>query len=95
MNLERRSAPDLDGEAMITVFNYPPLPSYETIWHGWFSARQISFDHASLLSAEVTRERNKAVYTTASVAYGWAGAVMQVRSLFGLNSRRVTDRQSD
>ena len=29
---------------------------------------------------------NKAVYTTASVAYGWAGALMEVRSLFGLIS---------
>ena len=27
---------------------------------------------------------NKAVYTTASVAYGWAGAVMQIVSPFGI-----------
>ena len=38
---------------------------------------------------------NKAVYTTASVAYGWAGAVMEVRSLFGLISHCVTDGPTD
>ena len=35
---------------------------------------------------------NKAVFMTASVAYRWAGAVMQVRSLFCLNLHCVTDR---
>ena len=40
-------------------------------------------------------ERNKTVYTTASVAYGWAGAVMEVRSLFGLISHCVTDGPTD
>ena len=42
---------------------------------------------------------NKAVYTTASVAYGWAGALMEVRSLFGLISvvkkKHVTDGPTD
>ena len=38
---------------------------------------------------------NKAVYTTASVAFGWAGAVMEVRSLFGLISHCVTDGPTD
>ena len=39
--------------------------------------------------------KNKAVYTTASVAYGWVGAVMEVKSLLGvfLTFRdRPTDR---
>jgi len=33
----------------------------------------------------------KAVKTTASVEYGWAGAVMQVKSPFGVFSHSVTD----
>ena len=32
---------------------------------------------------------------TASVAYGWAGAVMQFNSLFGINFDCVTDQRSD
>ena len=39
--------------------------------------------------------RNEAVYTTASVAYGWAGAVTEVRSPFGVFSYCVTDGQTD
>ena len=38
---------------------------------------------------------NKAVYTTASVAYGWAGAVMEVKSPLGVFSHSVTDRPTD
>ena len=33
------------------------------------------------------------IYTTASVAYRWAGAVMENRSLFGLISHCVTDER--
>ena len=36
---------------------------------------------------------NKAVYTTASVAYGWAGAVMRFRYLFNENFHNVTDQR--
>ena len=32
------------------------------------------------------RQKNKAVYTTASVAYGWAGAVTEVKAPFGVFS---------
>ena len=35
--------------------------------------------------------KNKAVYTTALVAYGWAGAVMQVNSPFAVFSHCGTD----
>ena len=38
---------------------------------------------------------NKAVYTTASVAYGWAGAVMQVKSPFRMFSQFETDGRTD
>ena len=41
------------------------------------------------------KEGNKAVYTTASVAYGWAGAVTEVRSPFGVFSHCVTDGPTD
>ena len=37
----------------------------------------------------------KAVYTRASVAYGWAGAVIRVRKLHGEKLNRVTDRRTD
>ena len=33
-----------------------------------------------------------AVYTTTSVAYGWAGAVMRFRQLFGRNFESVINR---
>ena len=38
---------------------------------------------------------NKAVYTSASVTYGWAWELMEVRSLFGLISHSVTDGRTD
>jgi len=34
---------------------------------------------------------NKAVYTTASIAHGWAGAVMPFEQLFGKNFNSMTD----
>ena len=43
-------------------------------------------------------EVNKTVYTTASVACGWAhwaGAVTLVKSPFGVNSHCVNDRRTD
>ena len=55
--------------------------------------------HASRLeedeAEEMEEEEEEAVYTTASVAYGCAGALMQVRSLFGLNPHCVTDGPTD
>ena len=39
--------------------------------------------------------KRKVVYTTASVAYGWAGLVMQFRQLFRVLSHSVTDRRMD
>ena len=39
--------------------------------------------------------QNKVVNTTTSVAYRWAGALVQGRSLFGVNSHFVTDRPTD
>ena len=41
------------------------------------------------------RCENKAVYTTASVTYGWAGAVMQVKPPVGVFSHCVTNRPTD
>ena len=41
--------------------------------------------------APIKSASNKAVYTTASVAYGWAGAVMQVLSPFGVFSHSIMD----
>ena len=38
---------------------------------------------------------NKAMNTTASVAYGWAGAVMLFKQLFGKNFNSVTDARTD
>ena len=38
---------------------------------------------------------NKALYTTALVAYGWAGAVTRVKSSFGVFSHRVTSGPTD
>ena len=38
---------------------------------------------------------NKAVYTTASLAYGWAGAVMLFKQLYGKNFNSMTDRRTD
>ena len=38
---------------------------------------------------------NKAVYTTASVAYGWAGAVTQVKPPFIVFSHSVTNGRTD
>ena len=38
---------------------------------------------------------NKAVYTTAPVAYGWAGAVLEGGSPFGVFSHWVTDQRTD
>ena len=38
---------------------------------------------------------NKAVYTTASVAFGWAESLLEVRSLFGLISQSVIDGSMD
>ena len=40
-------------------------------------------------------EVNKAQYTTGSVAYGWAGAVMRFRKLFGKYLNSVTDGRMD
>ena len=40
-------------------------------------------------------ERNKAVYTTASVVYGLAGAVTQVKVPLGVYSYCVTDGQTN
>ena len=44
---------------------------------------------------QTDRLRNKAVYTTASVAYGWAGAVTQVLLPFGVFSKGRTNRRMD
>ena len=44
----------------------------------------------AIYAYEIHSLSNKAVYTTAPVAYGWAGAVMQVKSPFG-----VTNGQTD
>ena len=41
------------------------------------------------------REWNKAVYTTASVAYGWAGAALQVSSPSGVFLYCVIEQQTD
>ena len=38
---------------------------------------------------------NKAFYTTALISCGWAGVLMQVRSLFSVILHRPTDRQSE
>ena len=38
---------------------------------------------------------NKAVCTTASVAYRWAGAVMPFKQLFGKTFKSVTDQRID
>ena len=35
------------------------------------------------------------MYTAASVAYGWAGALMRFRQLFGKNFNSVTNGQTD
>ena len=45
--------------------------------------------------AERESSKNKAVYTTASVAYGWAGAVTQVKLPFIVFSHSVTDGPTD
>ena len=39
--------------------------------------------------------QNKAVYTTAPVAYGWAGTVTQVKSPYGVFLHSVTERPTD
>ena len=38
---------------------------------------------------------NKAVYTTASVAYGWAGAVTEVKLPFGVFFHCMNDRRTN
>ena len=40
-------------------------------------------------------EVNKAQYTTGSVAYGWAGAVMRFRKLFDVISHSGTDQPTN
>ena len=54
-----------------------------------FKLTEVTIDSSSGRGDE---RRNKAVYTTASVAYGWAGAVTEVRSPFGVFSHCVTDK---
>ena len=40
-------------------------------------------------------EENKAVHTLASIAYGWAGAVTELKSTFGVFSHYVTNGLMD
>ena len=48
-----------------------------------------------IASARLALHTNKAVYTTASVAYGWAGEVTQVKLPFGVFFNCVTIRPMD
>ena len=49
----------------------------------------------AIYAYEIHSLSNKAVYTTAPVAYGWAGAVMQVKSPFGVFLHCMTDGEMD
>ena len=41
------------------------------------------------------KDGNEAVDTTASVAYGWVGAVIQIKKLFSKNFNSVTNGWTD
>ena len=43
---------------------------------------------------QIVTKTNKVIYTTASVTYGWVGALIQARSLFGL-ILHMTDQRTD
>jgi len=62
------------------------IDNYDDVRH-WTKER--------LLARQHDQNKNKAVYATASVAYGWAGVVMGFKQRFGKNFNSVTDRQTE
>ena len=71
------------------------LPTFQMIQHFHYFMHNIGKNCTQHLCLSTKLRANKAVYTTVSVVYGWAGAVMQFKSLFGVILRSVTDGTMD
>ena len=95
-----------ESHCIDSKLNYRCLPIVLFFFWRWGTVYQLNAEFHALHPSQQTdkkfswiyltaRLENKAVYTTASVAYGWAGAVMEAKCPFSVFLHCVTDGWTD